>query len=113
DAIVVAGEGVKIRTPVYSFMVMPMIAVSIAVEIDRLAVCHHYAALGTGDRFHKIERECAGVTDRAEIFSFIGCADTLAGIFQQQQTMFLTNLLQGSQVGHASAHMYRHHAFGP
>jgi hypothetical protein len=68
-------------------------------------------AFGTGDRLYKIKTKGTRIANRACFPSFVGSAYALAGVFQQQQPVLLTDGKQLVHLGHAAAHVNRHDAF--
>jgi len=89
-------------------MIMSMIGKGVATQVYIGLIGYHRPAFPAGNGFDKIKGIGSGIADRAQVFPFIRSANTLAGVFQQQQVMLLTDLPQRIHISHASAHMHRH-----
>src|SRR5574339_559182 len=74
-AIVVTKKGMKVCPAVNAFVIVTMIAITIAFYISGFIISEHGATFGTGDRFYEVKRKSAGISDGAEVFAFIGGAD--------------------------------------
>ena len=51
------------------------------------------------------------MADGAEVFSFIAAAETLAGVFEQDEVMLFTDSEEWVEVGHGAAHVDGHDTF--
>ena len=111
DAEIIADKGMKVGAAVDSFVVVTVIAVTIAVDINIFPVRHYHTAFGAGHGFDKVETKGSGIADGTQLFAFVGAADALAGVFKQEQVVLFANGLKRLHIGHAAAHVYRHDAF--
>ena len=74
----------EVRTTVSAFVVVPVISVAVTLYIHILIVCKYCSTFATGDGLYKIKTKGSGISYGAYMFPFVGCPNTLAGIFQKK-----------------------------
>src|SRR5262245_45186590 len=112
DTEIGAHKGMEIGPAVHAFMIVTMVGKSVGFYVDVFAVRQDGATLTASDGLYKVKREGAGMSDGPQEFPLVFGADTLAGVFQQQEVVFAADLADCIQVGHGAAHMNGHDAFG-